>query len=133
MTFNDGLMYAMGILFLNGINIICHSQYFALSLLLGMKIRVALSSLIYRKTLKLQPSALHDSAVINLLSNDVNRFDYVPMALHVLWSAPLMTIIIVYALWHQARWAGIIGIAVVFIIVPIQCKIKKNNCSLRLL
>lgn len=122
MTYNDALWYAIAIVILNGLNMMTVNQYFIGCFHIGMKIRVSLCSLIYRKALKLSQTALRETVVINLLSNDVNRFDLVSFLVHSMWSAPIMTVIIGYFLWLQARWAGMIGIAVVFFIVPIQCK-----------
>lgn len=88
------------------------------------------SVLIYRKTLKLSQAALRENSVVNLLSNDVNRFDLISVLLHYMWSAPLMAIIIAYILWQEARWAGMIVLAVVFTIVTIQCEydaVKRNH------
>ena len=68
-------------------------------------------------------TALGDTApgkVVNLLSNDVNRFDIVSMFLNAMWTAPLMAMIVGYMLWVEVRWAGMVGIAIVFIVVPIQ-------------
>lgn len=70
-------------------------------------------------------TALGETAVgkvVNLLSNDVNRFDLVSMFIHSMWSAPLMAIVVGYLLFIEVGWAGMIGIAIVFIVVPIQCK-----------
>lgn len=61
--------------------------------------------------------------LVNLLSNDVSRFDIISVVMHPLWASPLMTIIAAYILWIEIRWAGMIGIAIVFLIVPIQ-----SNC-----
>lgn len=107
---------------LNALNMIAVNQYFIGCFHLGMKMRVSLCSLIYRKTLKLSQTALRETAVVNLLSTDVNRFDLISILVHYMWSAPLMTVIIVYFLWLEAKWAGMIGIGVVFFIVTIQCK-----------
>lgn len=53
----------------------------------------------------------------------MGRFDIVSMFLHSMWSAPLMAIIVGYLLWIEAKWAGMIGILVVFVVVPLQCKL----------
>lgn len=126
MTFKDALWYAIGMAILNASNILAINQYFFGCFHVGMKIRVSLCSLIYRKTLKLSQSALRETAVVNLLSNDVNRFDLISVLLHYMWSAPLMTIIIGYFLWQEAKWAGIIGLAVIFFIVTVQCNETSN-------
>lgn len=122
MSNKDALWYATAIVILNASNMMTVNQYFMGCFHVGMKIRVALCSLIYRKALKLTHTALRDTSVINLLSNDVNRFDLISFLVHSMWSAPIMTIIIGYFLWLEARWAGMIGLTVVVLIVPIQCK-----------
>lgn len=57
---------------------------------------------------------------MNLLSNDVNRFELVVIFLNYLWTAPLLTLIIGVLLWIETGMAGLIGVAVIFVIVPIQ-------------
>lgn len=122
MSYKEALSYATAMVALNALSMFAINQYFIGCLHLGMKIRVSICSLVYRKSLKLSQMALRETAVVNLLSNDVNRFDSISILVHHMWSAPLMTIIIGYFLWLEARWAGMIGIAVVFLIVSIQCK-----------
>lgn len=68
--------------------------------------------------------------MINLLSNDVNRFEFLCTFMHPIWVAPIMTIIATYILWMEVRWAGIIGVAVIFIIVPIQSKSTQKSIYL---
>lgn len=122
MAYTDALWYAVGMVVLNALNILTVNQYFIGCFHAGMKIRVSLCSLLYRKTMKLSQTAVRENAIVNLLSNDVNRFDLVSVLLHYMWSAPLMAIIIVYILWQEAKWAGMIGLAVVFLIVTINCE-----------
>lgn len=62
--------------------------------------------------------------VMNLLSNDVSRFEMVTLFLNFLWTAPLLTLIIGVLLWFETRMAGLIGIGIIFIVVPIQSEIK---------
>lgn len=76
-----------------------------------------------QKALRLSQTALGETApgkVVNLLSNDVNRFDLVTMFLNTMWTAPLLTLIVGILLWREIQWAGLIGIGIVFIVVPIQ-------------
>lgn len=57
---------------------------------------------------------------MNLLSNDVYRFDAMSMFLNAMWTAPLLVITVGYLLWLEVQWAGMFGLIIVFIIVPIQ-------------
>lgn len=67
---------------------------------------------------------------MNLLSNDVYRFDAMSMFLNAMWTAPLLVITIGYLLWLEVQWAGMFGLVIVFIIVPIQSnyRIFLNLC-----
>lgn len=81
----------------------------------------------FLQALRLSQTALGETApgkVVNLLSNDVNRFDIVSMFLHAMWTAPLMAMLVGYLLWVEVRWAGMVGIAIVFIVVPIQSEFR---------
>lgn len=52
----------------------------------------------------------------------MNRFDWVTVFLNSMWTAPLLTIIVGALLWVEIGMAGMIGIGIVFIVVPIQSK-----------
>lgn len=58
--------------------------------------------------------------VVNLLSNDVNRFDIAVIFLHYLWLGPLETIIVTYFLWQEIDWASCVGVAVLLLFIPLQ-------------
>lgn len=93
---------------------------------------VQLTMTISLQALRLSQTALGDTApgkVVNLLSNDVNRFDIVSMFLHAMWTAPLMALIVGYLLWVEVRWAGMIGIVIVFIVVPIQSECLSRRAT----
>lgn len=125
MEHQTALYYAGGIVAMNGLSALVINQFFIGGFHNGMKVRVAVCSIIYRKALRLSQTALGETAigkVVNLLSNDVNRFDLVSMFIHSMWTAPLMSIIVGYLLFIEVGWAGMIGIAMVFIVVPIQCE-----------
>jgi ATP-binding cassette subfamily C (CFTR/MRP) protein 4 len=76
--------------------------------------------------LRLSKSAQGKTAagqVVNLLSNDVNRFDFVTMWLHGMWIMPIQTIVITYFIWEAVGWSALIGILAIFLqTVPVQSK-----------
>lgn len=69
---------------------------------------------------------------MNLIANDVSRFDMVSMFIHHMWSGPLSTLIIGYFLYVEAGFAGVLGIAAVFVVVPIQWYTGKLSPKFRL-
>ena len=69
-----------------------HHAMFFLSSVIGMRFRIAFSSLVYRKTVRLNQSAFETSTsgqMVNLLSNDVARFDLAFLFIHYIWVAPI--------------------------------------------
>ncbi|XP_060872041.1 ATP-binding cassette subfamily C member 4-like isoform X2 [Metopolophium dirhodum] len=89
----------------------------------ALKVRVACSSLIYRKALFLSNKALDETTVgqmINLVSNDVNHFDITLNKLHYLWIGPLQTIVVTYLLWQEIGMSSLVGIATFLFFIPLQ-------------
>lgn len=100
-----------------------------------MKVRIAVCSAVYRKALRLSKTALGDTSpgkVVNLLSNDVSRFDIVSVFVHSMWSAPLLTLIVGYLLWVESGYGGLIGMFVIFVVTPIQAYTGKLSSKFRL-
>lgn len=60
--------------------------------------------------------------VVNLLSNDVNRFDVASVFFHYLWLGPLETLVIAYFTYEELGVAALIGIACLLLFVPLQSK-----------
>ncbi|XP_043465525.1 ATP-binding cassette sub-family C member 4-like [Leptopilina heterotoma] len=121
--YQTALLFAGGICLFSCLTVISLNQSIYGSFHVGGRIRVAVCSLVYRKALKLSKTALGETApgkIVNLVANDVNRFDLVSVLIHYMWSAPLSALIIAYLLYSEAGYAGLIGIAVVFVVVPIQ-------------
>lgn len=128
LTKEDAWWAAAGIVGINLFTALTYNQFMINGFCTGMKVRVAVCSVIYRKSTKLSQNALGDTApgkVVNLLSNDVNRFDLVSILLHSMWSAPLFSIVIGYLLYLEVGYSALIGMLVVFLVVPVQC--KKND------
>lgn len=78
------------------------------------------------QSLQLSQTALSDTApgkLVNLLSNDVNRFEIASIFVHPMWTSLVMTSIAIYILWIETQWAGMFGLIIVFLIVPIQSEL----------
>lgn len=48
-----------------------------------------------------------------------------------MWTAPLLVVVVGYLLWLEVRWAGMIGLLIVFIVVPIQSYTGKLSSKYR--
>lgn len=125
---NEAYFYAGFIVFNTFLYVIVnHSYLFGLHHL-GMKMRVACSSLIYRKSLKLNQTAMGQTTVgqmINLLSNDVNRFDDAGRNFHYIWIAPLETALIMYLMYNILGITAITGFGLLFVFIPIQSESQR--------
>ncbi|XP_062831587.1 ATP-binding cassette sub-family C member 4 [Anolis carolinensis] len=113
---------------------ISHHLYFYHVQRAGMKLRVAMCHMIYRKALRLSNTAMGKTTtgqIVNLLSNDVNKFDQVTIFLHYLWAAPLQVTIISVLLWMEIGPACLAGMAVLIILLPLQSLLGKLFSSLR--
>lgn len=80
---------------------------------------------LFEQSLRLSQAALGETSpgkIVNLLSNDVSRFELLSLCLNGMWLSPLITIVIAGLLWNDIGFAGLIGIAIIFIVVTIQSK-----------
>nr|XP_058898293.1 ATP-binding cassette sub-family C member 4 isoform X5 [Kogia breviceps]XP_058898294.1 ATP-binding cassette sub-family C member 4 isoform X5 [Kogia breviceps] len=113
---------------------ILHHLYFYHVQCAGMRLRVAMCHMIYRKALCLSNLAMVKTTtgqIVNLLSNDVNRFDQVTIFLHFLWAGPLQALLVTILLWMEIGISCLAGMAVLIILLPLQSCIGKMFSSLR--
>lgn len=85
------------------------------------------------QALRLSQCALGETSpgkVVNLLSNDVSRFEYINLNMNSIWIAPLLALIVACLLYeNEVGWPGLIGIATIFTIVPLQSTFIAIKCS----
>lgn len=92
-------------------------QHFAL------EIRTAFSSLLYRKALKLTPSALSQISlgnIVTLITKDVVQFQESIFTINDTWNGLVQSLIICYILYTQIGVATFIGIGILLSAIPIQ-------------
>ncbi|KAG4079206.1 hypothetical protein HA402_004581, partial [Bradysia odoriphaga] len=130
----DAFLPGTAIIVITIISGISGMHYYFFGSYFGLKVCVAVSNLIYRKVFRLSQKSLREAAsgkLVNLISNDLNRFATVFAYMHALWVAPVLVVICTYILWIEIRWAGMFGLAVFFIFVPIQSYSGKVSTKIR--
>ncbi|XP_035459714.1 ATP-binding cassette sub-family C member 4 isoform X3 [Scophthalmus maximus] len=131
---HEAYSYATGISLSTVVLAVLHHLYFYHVQRVGMKIRVAMCHMIYRKALYLNSTALAKTTtgqIVNLISYDVNKFDEVTLYLHFLWIAPLQAATVTLLLMYAIGPSCLAGMAVFFILMPIQTMFGRLFSRLR--
>lgn len=123
MTKDEACIYGALLVFVTLMRVVLTHNYLLGTLQLSMKIRVAASSLIYRKALKLNKFALAETTIgqmVNLLSNDVSRFNTTTQHINFLWLSPLETALVMYLLYINVGITGLAGTFFLLLFIPFQ-------------
>ncbi|CAK1599799.1 unnamed protein product [Parnassius mnemosyne] len=127
--------YAIAMISLNFLGVLCqhHNALFVNGF--SLRVKVAVSSLIYRKVLRMSQASLGEVAagkLVNLLSNDVARFDFAFMFLHYFWLVPIQLTAVLILLYYTAGFAPYVGLFGVFLlVVPVQAGLTKLTSMVR--
>ncbi|XP_060559052.1 ATP-binding cassette sub-family C member 4-like [Ruditapes philippinarum] len=118
----EGYMYTGGIGLCALILAFTHHIYYLGVQTIGVKMKIACSSLIYRQTLRLSIDGRRETTtgqIIDLLSNDVSNFTQLMTMLHFLWIGPLEIIVVLIILWIEIGPPAVAGFVVMFLMVPV--------------
>ncbi|CAG9107278.1 unnamed protein product [Plutella xylostella] len=133
-SWGEGVFFSFGVVFCSAVNVAVQHPFMMAVMHVGMKMRVGLCSLIYRKALKVSSQAMTESSaglVVNLMANDVNRFDTGPLFLHYLWIGPVETVLMTAFLYRQLGMPAIYGSIVVFAVIPFQIFLGTRTAAYR--
>ncbi|XP_044268142.1 probable multidrug resistance-associated protein lethal(2)03659 isoform X2 [Tribolium madens] len=134
-TKNSYYFYGSSVVLVNFLSVIVGHFYHLKVQHLGMKIRISCCSLIYHKALKISKQVESESKmgkIVNLLSNDVNRFDLAPMHLINLIVAPFETLFVIFSLYATIGTTSITGIIFLTVFMPLQMFMGKLTTTYRL-
>ncbi|XP_076064714.1 multidrug-Resistance like Protein 1 isoform X2 [Oratosquilla oratoria] len=98
-------------------------QYFMKMFVVGLRIRTAIISSVYKKALKISNSARKESTVgeiVNLMSVDAQRFMDLTTYLNMLWSSPLQICLALYFLYGILGASVFAGLAVMIVLIPVN-------------
>ncbi|XP_019754523.2 multidrug resistance-associated protein 1 isoform X5 [Dendroctonus ponderosae] len=111
------------------------AQYFNRMFIVGMRIRTALVSTIYRKSLNISNNARKERTageIVNLMSVDAQKFMDLTTYLNMIWSAPLQICLSMYFLWQELGPSVLAGLAVMIILIPINGFIADKSKNLQI-
>nr|XP_047906947.1 cystic fibrosis transmembrane conductance regulator [Anser cygnoides] len=101
---------------------------------IGMQIRIALFSLIYKKTLKLSSKVLDKIStgqLVSLLSNNLNKFDEGLALAHFVWIAPLQVALLMGLLWDMLQASAFSGLAFLIVMAFFQAWLGQRMMKYR--
>ncbi len=99
------------------------NYYFQVMFEIGMRVRTALISAIYRKSLNLSNSARKGTTsgeIVNLMSVDAQRFVDLLTFINLVWSAPLQIFLAMYFLWLELGPSVLAGLLVMILMLPLN-------------
>eukprot|EP00911_Craspedida_sp_UC1_P000184 UC1_evm1s144 len=120
---SEGYGYAAGIAATSLGTMILHHLAFIRGWLMGYDLRAATIGLVYRKALRVSSEAMAGvttGRLVNLVSNDVERFTETAIMTHFLWVAPLQLMAAAYLIWQQIGVASLAGLALMVLLVPLH-------------
>ncbi|XP_026315306.1 multidrug resistance-associated protein 1 isoform X2 [Hyposmocoma kahamanoa] len=130
-----GYLYAVALLACATVQTTLLAHYFTRMYLVGMRIRTALTSAIYRKSLRMSNSARKESTVgeiVNLMSVDAQRFLELTAYLNMIWSAPLQIALALFFLWGILGPSVLAGLAVMIVLIPVNGLIANRVKTLQI-
>lgn len=101
---------------------------------IGMQMRIAMFSLIYKKTLKLSSRVLDKISIgqlVSLLSNNLNKFDEGLALAHFVWIVPLQVTLLMGLLWELLQASAFCGLAFLIIVAFFQAGLGRMMMKYR--
>ncbi|XP_044750890.1 probable multidrug resistance-associated protein lethal(2)03659 isoform X2 [Coccinella septempunctata] len=132
---SEALIYVVAIIVIILVGSISGHTYVMGMIQLGIKLRVAICSLVYRKILRVNRYSMNDTStgqIVTLLSNDVRIFDYVMLEVCLLVIAPSELIADSILLYFLLGKTALVGIAFVILFIPLQMFNGKLSATYRL-
>ncbi|XP_013107786.2 probable multidrug resistance-associated protein lethal(2)03659 isoform X2 [Stomoxys calcitrans] len=133
-TKDNAYLFAGGIVLCSIIPVLTFHPFIFYIFQVGTKIRLALSGLVYRKCQQISKSASNDglrARAINILSNDLGRFDVALCFLHDLWKGPTESLLIGYLMYREIGISAVIGVAFMLSFIPLQAWAGKKAAYYR--
>jgi ATP-binding cassette, subfamily C (CFTR/MRP), member 4 len=111
---------------------ICHHVEFFIAYRTGMRTKVGLIASIYRKSLSLSISNTSSTGfIVNLVSNDVQRFEDVAPFAHFIWIVPIQIALTMWLIYLEIGYLFVAPMIGLLLLIPLQGIFAKRFGSLR--
>lgn len=124
-TQKEAFLYALAVCLCSVMSSFLMTPFTFLRQCYGMRVRIACTSLVYDKVLKLSNAALASTTtgnIVNLVSSDTQKFDWACFFLHYLVLGPLEAVAVLGLLWREIGASSLAGMGLLFVMVPMQIK-----------
>ncbi|KAL3266128.1 hypothetical protein HHI36_010314 [Cryptolaemus montrouzieri] len=119
-----GYVYAAGLTLSTLAGSLCDSHFQFKMAVVGLKMRTALVTMIYRKVLTVNSSILNSSfsigEIVNFMSTDTDRIVNSCPSFHAVWSIPFQLFVTLYLLYTQVGYAFLAGVGFSIALIPIN-------------
>ncbi|KAJ8948317.1 hypothetical protein NQ317_013654, partial [Molorchus minor] len=135
LTLRDAMYYTGVMLGLKLLHCFYLQNYVIFVQLLAIQIRTALCSLIYRKALKMTPSALQDISlgnIITIMTKDVSQFETAIWLFNDMWISSIEGLVVCYLLYAKVGVASLAGIGVLISVAPLEAYFGKVVKDMRM-
>ena len=123
-----GYFLAVSLFLINLLQLLILQQYWIRCYQTGMEMKLATTSVIYQKTLKLSYNARKEYTVgqiVNLVTTDAETLQDALPSLNMIWSMPLQIILALYFLYQELGSAVFSGIAILVLLIPFNILTSK--------
>jgi hypothetical protein len=119
----DGYGYAIGMALLMTATAFLHHQYFFFCFITGFRAKIAVTSMLYKRTLSFTASDLtkfSSGFATNVIQNDPNRFEICGGFLIFLFNAPVEGAVGLYLVYREIGVSMFLGLGVLVAIFALQ-------------
>lgn len=95
---------------------------------IGIKVRTSVTALVYRKALKLGPTALSQvtmGKIVTLITRDVISFENALIFINDIWISGFQITLISYMIYRKIGWSVLAGVGFYLATIPLQGKLKR--------
>ncbi|KAI8901223.1 P-loop containing nucleoside triphosphate hydrolase protein [Globomyces pollinis-pini] len=129
---NAGYYYATGLVLVVAFHGFLRHWMFFNAIRIGMQVRIALTSTIYKKCLSLSTSHTTSSGlIVNLISSDVQKFEDASSWLNFIWVSPIELIVVWFFIYLEIGWSSLAPFITLALLFPLQAKLSQLFGNLR--